>query len=356
MPSMIIAASQVSFQQTYLNVQQQSIEEKLKAWIGPRPQTAPASEPALARDSLELSARALAACRSQVEEIEAALVEDRDGESELDPKLRLIKLLVEKLFGRRIHIVTSAELQTADQTEGQPAPGETETNRSSSDPGYGVEYNRRMLTYQMEKNTFQARGTVRTQDGKEVRFSLSLEMQWERLTDEQVSIRLGNALQDPLVINFDGRAAELSDVRMKFDLDGDQKMDLVNTLKPHSGFLALDVNGDGKINNGMELFGPRTGDGLRELSAYDSDQNRWIDANDEVFGRLKIWNRNEQGQDQIRTLADAGIGAIYLEAASAPFTLRGEDQQVQGQVKSTGLYLNENGSAGTIQQVDLAVA
>ena len=82
---------------------------------------------------------------------------------------------------------------------------------------------------------------------------------------------------DPLVINLDGNIAELSDQTFLFDLDGDGEMDEISELSAKSGFLALDKNGDGTINDGTELFGTRSGNGFQDLSAYDTDHNGFID-------------------------------------------------------------------------------
>ena len=65
-----------------------------------------------------------------------------------------------------------------------------------------------------------------------------------------------------------------------FDLDSDGVKEDIPMIRPGSGFLALDLNKDGIINNGNELFGPHTGDGFVELSSYDKDTNNWIDEND----------------------------------------------------------------------------
>ena len=60
----------------------------------------------------------------------------------------------------------------------------------------------------------------------------------------------------------------------------DGRKDNISFVQPGSGFLAVDKNNDGKINNGKELFGPNTGNGFDELAKYDSDGNQWIDESD----------------------------------------------------------------------------
>ena len=122
-----------------------------------------------------------------------------------------------------------------------------------------------------------------------------------------------------------------------------------------SGFLALDKNEDGKINDGSELFGTKSGNGFADLKEYDSDGNGWIDENDEIFGKLKVWCKNDDGEDILMDLKEADIGAIYLGSQSTEFTLNGYDAATDGVLRSTGLFLRESGSVGTVQHVDVAV-
>ena len=53
-------------------------------------------------------------------------------------------------------------------------------------------------------------------------------------------------------------------------------------------------------------------------------------------------------------LKDAGIGAISTRAVETPFSIKDTQNQLQGQIRATSIYLNETGTAGTVQQVDLA--
>lgn len=72
-------------------------------------------------------------------------------------------------------------------------------------------------------------------------------------------------LCDPLVFNFEGNTADITDQKFMFDLDCDGKEEEISSLGKGSGFLALDKNGDGIINDGTELFGTKSGDGLQTL-------------------------------------------------------------------------------------------
>ena len=156
-------------------------------------------------------------------------------------------------------------------------------------------------------------------------------------------------MADPLVLNFKGGAAELTEQKYRFDLDSDGTGEEISFVGPGSGFLALDRNGNGTVDDGSELFGTRSGDGFADLGAYDDDGNGWIDENDEIYDHLRIWTKDENGNDQLLALGVKGVGAIYLGNVNTGFTLKGADNSTAGAIRSTGFYLSEDGSSGTIQ-------
>lgn len=66
--------------------------------------------------------------------------------------------------------------------------------------------------------------------------------------------------------------------------------------------------------------------------------------------------KDEEGNDVLLSLKDADVGAIYLGNAGTEYTFRGEDNQMNGILKKTGVYLKEStGKTGTVNHVDLAV-
>jgi hypothetical protein len=220
--------------------------------------------------------------------------------------------------------------------------------------GWGLEYDRMERREEVETTSFQAEGLIRTQDGHEVAFQVRLNMSRSFVEENRLSIRAGDAaLKDPLVLNFDGRAAELGSQTFRFDIDADGTADQISTLSSGSAFLALDRNGDGTVTDGSELFGPQTGDGFAELAALDQDGNRWIDANDPIFNKLRVWSVDPTGRSTLAALGEVGVGAIYLGSADTPFQLKSPDNELLGQVRATGVFIREDGTVGTVQQIDL---
>lgn len=234
--------------------------------------------------------------------------------------------------------------RSGDQAQGPPARQQ----------GFGFAYDSYESYEESESTSFAAGGVVKTKDGREINFQLALNMNREFRQEESLSIRGGQAQIDPLVINFDGDTVELTDSKFEFDLDADGEDESISFLQSNSGFLAFDRNGDGQINDGSELFGPSTGNGFSELATYDQDGNRFIDEGDAIYDKLSVYNKNADGEDQLTSLRDAGVGAIYLESVSTEFSLNDENNEQDGQLRSSGIYLEEDGGVGTVQQVDLS--
>ncbi|MCR5656066.1 MAG: hypothetical protein K6G06_01270 [Butyrivibrio sp.] len=205
-----------------------------------------------------------------------------------------------------------------------------------------------------EHTAFKAQGVALTEDGRELSFNVSVSM--SRTFTETVGIQYMRPVNliDPLIINVGSEVTRISDQTFTFDLDADEKEDEIKKPGLGSGFLALDKNGDGIINDGTELFGAISGDGFAELSEYDSDHDSWIDEDDEIYEKLRVWCKGEDGKDSLLTLKEADVGAIYLGNAETDFTNQGSDFLVNARFRKSGVFLKESGGTGVIHQIDLA--
>ena len=216
-----------------------------------------------------------------------------------------------------------------------------------------------MQHYHMEEEstTFSTKGTVKTADGRELSFNLEFGMsrRFEEYYEENYISSI-KTFRDPLVINLDTNIAQVSDQKFYFDLDCDGKEEEISSLQAGSGFLALDLNEDGKINDGSELFGTKSGDGFSDLAKYDADGNGWIDEADPIWDKLLIWTKDENGKDQLYHLSDLGVGAIGLGRVGTQFSLNSEKtNETNAMIRKTGVFLYENGTVSTIQHLDMAV-
>lgn len=357
---MQIANAKVDMASTHTRQQQHSVSEALRFWVGRPPAAsspAPAPHPTPANDSAVVSLSDSGRATQSAEQINEDLKEQVDK----DPNLNLLRRIMEALTGRKIRTLDLSDLQLAHQEsssssvtqsvqQGAPATGDESA-------GYGLSYDYHESYSEFEQTTFSASGTIRTKDGQDIAFHIELSMTRSYHEESNVRLRLGDAAKqtDPLVVNFDGNAAQLQDSRFAFDLDADGRQDRINQLGSGSGFLVFDRNGDGRANDGRELFGPRSGNGFTELAALDSDKNGWIDENDSDYQNLKIWQPDNRGEGPLKSLKDAGIAALSVSSVDTPFDLKNVQNALIGQVRSTGLSINDNGTPGTVQQVDLTI-
>lgn len=289
--------------------------------------------------------------------------EAEDAAEKLTDKGQLLKLLLEKIFGEKAKHMKFEEFDPGDEKLAQNAadfaPGNGAQNAPAGAPGQtarvgvSMAYDYHESYYEAEHTAFSASGIVKTADGREIAFQMGLEMSREYYTETNFSLRAGQAI-DPLVLNFNGSAAELSDSRFEFDLDADGQTEMIPFLKAGSGFLAFDRNGDGTINDGSELFGPQSGQGFQELAALDEDGNGFIDEGDSAYSNLVVYNKDANGEDVVKSLKEADVGAVYLGSAETQFRMTDQENQTQANVQRSGVFLKESGGVGSVQQLDFS--
>jgi hypothetical protein len=124
-------------------------------------------------------------------------------------------------------------------------------------------------------------------------------------------------------------------------------------LADGNAFLAHDINKDGSVNDGSELFGVLSGDGFAELGLLDEDGNGFIDEGDSAYEDLMVWLKTDD-RDITYSLSDAGIGALSVDGMAGDFAIRDQDGNEQAMIRETGVYVTESGGVGVLQQVDFA--
>lgn len=136
--------------------------------------------------------------------------------------------------------------------------------------------------------------------------------------------------RDPLIIDLGEEGIELTDVEngVYFDLDNNGFAEKTAWIGTEDGFLALDINGNGIIDNGGELFGDQfimpdgniSETGFEALSSLDENYDGIIDENDAVFEKLCVWiDSNHNGntdENELKTLTESGIVSIDLNYVS----------------------------------------
>ena len=352
---MIIKNSQVTMAAAQRHTQQRETRESLQIQTNrsPHPTNQPTTQrpppPAASTDRVSLNQPA-----APSEPVEQTLSLDQPLDAMDELRAQIILRMMKELTGHEFKLFSPEAFASETPTlTVQWTPPSLPTTASNATTWV---YERVDRQYESEQLSFAAEGTIETADGRSIAFSVTLSMSRTFYSESRLAMS-NSPLQkiDPLVINFSGNAAQLSSTRFRFDLDADGQPEQLATLRPGSGFLAWDRNGDGEINDGRELFGPTTGQGFAELAQHDEDGNGFIDEGDRIYQQLRIWEVLDDGTRRLSALGDKNIGAIYLGHVTSPFQLRGADNQALGEVVRSGIYLTEDGKAGTVQELNLIV-
>ncbi len=171
----------------------------------------------------------------------------------------------------------------------------------------------------------------------------------------ELNVSTGQSPQqvDPLVLDLAGNGFSTSGLSrpVRFDLDADGRLDSISVPTGDDALLALDRNGNGRIDDGRELFGDQHGaaNGFAELARFDDNGDGRIDAADAVFDKLRLLRFDESGRQQLQPLSAAGVSAIDLRAHDVSIALGAYDQIAQ-----LGRFEFTDGRSG--QAADLLLA
>lgn len=274
-------------------------------------------------------------------------------------KIRLIEDFIAAITGKRFKFQQVVKLEEPKSNPALKANGDGlkfGNNIGPAQPagGFGMRITTRHEVTEKEQMTFQSQGVINTEDGRTIAFNFNLHLLRAHTESSETLIEIGAKLQDPLVINFDGKGIAFGDDHLELDITLDGNLERFRNLTSGSGFLALDHNNNGTIDDGTELFGPSTGHGFSELAAYDLDGNNWIDENDAVFDSLKIWTVSPEGEKTLIGLKESGVGAIYLGKVASEFSVK-EEATLLGRIRESSIYLKEHGGVGVVHELDLKV-
>lgn len=146
------------------------------------------------------------------------------------------------------------------------------------------------------------------------------------------------ATESPLVLDLSGgselRTLSLFASHAFFDLTGEGPARHTGWTRPGTALLALDRNGNGRIDSGRELFGTETllpdgtraSNGYEALAQYDLGHKGFIDAGDPIFSRLLLWtDANGNGisdPGELQSVSDAGITRLSVVYEPVPPEIR----------------------------------
>ncbi len=357
---MRIESSALSMQGGSSVVSMMSVQESLNIWTG----QGSAGISSSSFDVQEFSQQGITASTSVTASITETSETD-EGDlvlSEQELRIKLLEDFLSRISGKRVkfHIPRVKHVFDGYDSSGQPFSNlkiifsDNRATRLGLGSGFGLLYNRSETQIEKSRVSFAAEGVVKTADGREISLNLNFNIDQEIVQQSSFQLSAGEALKDPLVISFGGSVASFTNRTMSFDIDYDGDQDTIHTLNGNSGYLALDKNNNGKVDDGRELFGPQTDNGYGELARYDEDGNGWIDENDSIFDQLKIWYHDELGNSQLVALTDKNVGAIYLGSVETQMNMYSSNEMA-GRLRQSGLVLLENGESRVMQELDVRI-
>ncbi len=103
--------------------------------------------------------------------------------------------------------------------------------------------------------------------------------------------------------------------------------------------MVWDRNSNGRIDDISEMFGNEKDSGFKALALYDTNRDGKIDAFDDVFKNLKVWqDRNGDGrtdEGELMSLSNVGIKAINLNTTHTNINQGGNQITEVGTVERT---------------------
>ena len=165
---------------------------------------------------------------------------------------------------------------------------------------------------------------------------------------------------DPLIFDLNGdgvKTVALAD-GVHFDFDKNGFAEKIGWVSAEDGLLVRDLDKNGKIDSGRELMGDLTelsddllaANGFEALSYFDANADGVIDAKDDIYNELQIWqDKNQNGVvdgGELMSLSEAGIASINL--AYENIDVRDESGNGHSQ---RGTYTKTDGTTSTVEDV-----
>ncbi len=151
------------------------------------------------------------------------------------------------------------------------------------------------------------------------------------------------SLYDPIALDLDGNG-KIDTLSLEngvfFDHNGDKVAFKSSWVNSSDGILARDIDGDGKITSGAELFGNFTKlkngelakNGAQALKDLDDNNDGIFDSNDKAFNEILVWqDKNSDGisqKNELKTLNEHNIKSIDLEFMADNTALDKDNKQI----------------------------
>lgn len=132
----------------------------------------------------------------------------------------------------------------------------------------------------------------------------------------------------PIIIDMDGNGVQTTSMnahKVYFDLDANGFAERTGWVAQGDAMLVRDLNGNGLIDNGLELFGNRTmlnnnlqaDNGFIALAELDNNDDKVITESDAAWAELKLWrdiNQNAKvDANELQNLTESGLKALSID-------------------------------------------
>ena len=174
------------------------------------------------------------------------------------------------------------------------------------------------------------------------------------------NISTATTTRSPLVVDLDGDGVETTTTEdgTHFDHDNNGFAEKTSWVGKDDGLLVRDINSNGQIDDGTELFGnnsvlssgEKAANGFEALKDLDSNNDGIFNSSDTTWNQVKVWkDANSNGvvdEGELLTLEQANVSGINLDYNSSSTTDENGNQHNQ-----TGTFIKTDGTTGSIHDV-----
>ncbi len=300
---------------------------------------------------------------SSVESLAKNEIEEVTYEKPKEIKLQLMLLVLERYLGRPLDISDYNIIKNNEKSSHTNEPVD-ETLAATNE-----------LLINIEGQLFQQGDILSVEEWRDHEQHLSYQVQGKFTLNEQAlsldyNLFISNkrtsysavemsaaALKDPLIVQFGSQGLGNIKGQKDFHINQDNVIDELPIFAGDIGYLVYDKNNNQRADNGSELFGPTTGQGFNELTKLDSNNNGFIDAEDQQFAQLYIWqpNAKKNQTEQWLSLSDANIQAMSLSAVQTPFDFYDQQGEIQAQLRLSSFAITKEGYGRGVHQIDVRI-
>jgi len=268
-----------------------------------------------------------------------------NGEKYLDKNYQFMKSFLEQVFGKEF-TVNSFNPDKVSVSNFSNTPESKNIQKKDNSPikqHYSYVEEKQSQFLAMEAN-------ITLENGDTLDISLSIKFEQNFSEEKQWMTKNDEIFNDPLLISLNNDNP-ITNSFFDFNVNASQKQLLYTN--ENSGYLVFDENNNNTVDDGSELFGPKTNDGYQELSGFDDDKNGWLDDADKIFKQLKLWTITEGENGKLSSLKELGIGALSLTKTSMSFIQKTDSETSTAQFKNASLGITSNYEAISMFQIDL---